>query len=155
MLAQGNSLMIGRRDARQTLTTPQQFSTIVQTTELSIVQLIGNVIKSTRIRRRRRTIEVMTTLNTVSLLSGKRYGIVYNPPSRKKNMMKTFCVMVMLSCKTCGTGSRTRTKSATMFGTDVPKKKPFKLTHLTPGLAFATGSQAASTGTHCSIATMN
>lgn len=43
MLAQGNSFMIGRRDARQTLMIPQQFLTIVNIIELSIAQLMGNV----------------------------------------------------------------------------------------------------------------
>lgn len=80
--------------------------------------------------------------------------VAYNPPSKKKTMTKAFWVTVIFSVNTCGIGKRTKTKSATIFGIEVPKKKLFKLMHLTPGWAWATGSQIASTGLHCRIAVM-
>lgn len=124
--------------------TPQRFSTIVHNTELSIVQFTANVAKLTFVMSSRRMIEVITTLrNELDGKQAKSRCSTHNPPSMKKKMTKAFCVIVILSRRTSGIGNRTKTKSAMMFGIEVPKKKPFRLTHFTPGCIFAMGSQLA------------
>lgn len=63
----GMNLMMGRSEGRQTLITPQQFSTMVHRTELSTVQLTAKVPKSTLVINSSRMMDVMTTLATKSV----------------------------------------------------------------------------------------